>query len=217
MRTAAPWYLASTAISEPRPLLLTLHLPTRQQLHSCSSKPSAKSLAEPVPSHVSIVEHSVPVMMICGARTAKNLDVSSRPKFLIWTGKCSGRTGWRLKARFCTMCSFTPASNNVGQAWQSRYFRMLALLKMAVPFSWMRWPMHRLVAWTLSWFGMAAPAMDGLVAWTLSWSRHFCTCQYLPVDGLAAWTWHDADLSYREAGQTKAMEPKPSILQQNLT
>ena len=92
---------------------------------------SAKSMAGPAHSHVSIVEHGVPVMIICGAKTQKEIDVSVRPSFLILTGKCSGRTGWRLKAGFCTMGSFAPASNNVGKAWQGRYFSMLALLNMA--------------------------------------------------------------------------------------
>ena len=45
------------------------------------------------------------------------------------TGNCSGTTGWRLMARFCTVRSFIPASNTGGKAWQGRCFRVLALLK----------------------------------------------------------------------------------------
>ena len=63
----------------------------------------------------------------------KKLDVSARPMFLVLTGKRSGRTGWRLKARFCAKGAFTLALNIVGQAWHGRYFRMLALFNMALP------------------------------------------------------------------------------------
>ena len=58
---------------------------------------SLKSMAGPILSHVSIVEQGVPV-------SGANLDVAARPSCLILTGKCSGRTGWRLKAMFCAMC-----------------------------------------------------------------------------------------------------------------
>ena len=50
---------------------------------------------------VSIVEHGVPVMMICGAKNRTN-STFLRANFLILPWKCGGRTGWRLKSRLCT-------------------------------------------------------------------------------------------------------------------
>ena len=84
----------------------------------------ATSKAGPRLPHVSIVERGVPIMMICGAKTCKTTnDVSARPHCLILTGRCNGRTGWSLKARFCTMCSFMPASN---QCWKKHYRPILS-------------------------------------------------------------------------------------------
>ena len=86
----------------------------------------------------------------------------------------------------------------------------------------MRWPMDGLVAWTLSWFwhGCAGQwmgwqhgryhdlGMDALAhAWINRYSILVWAWMRWPREGLAGWTWHDADLSDRESGANEGDLP----------
>ena len=64
--------------------LLILHLGSIAVVcPSLSWKKMRKSMAGPIVSYVSAVLHGVPVLMICGTKNAKKLNVSARRDLLI--------------------------------------------------------------------------------------------------------------------------------------